>query len=291
MLAAVPEAVAVLDLGERRLAPGRAARGRARRLAERGLGAVLAARPRTPGVTWATWASGPPGPTRPAWRPRASPPPRVLRDLDGAGQDAAAVRRFLDDAARRAGEAGSGVVLAGSGPRPWRRSRAGPGGGARAAWSWRPSRRFWARRRGRHGHRPVTNWVANRWDASGAEPDLDAFLRLLLPEPARPGLLERLRGRGPIPAGPDFDRVLPPPPALLGNPAALADWRLAHWGTARPPLAPAVAREPGRVCLAFATAWSHPSGVVAALASGCRPASWSRAPTSSKATSTPGASA
>lgn len=61
--------------------------------------------------------------------------------------------------------------------------------------------------------------------------------------------------------------MLPPPPDLLADPRAPADWRLDRWGTAHPPLAQSFERAPGRACLAFATAWSHPAGVVAALAS------------------------
>ncbi len=118
----------------------------------------------------------------------------------------------------------------------------------------------------------MTNWVANRWDVAGAEADLDAFQRLLLPEPARPGLLDRFGGRPADPPAPDFDRVLPPPPGLGAEPGALADWRLAHWGTARPPLLQGFERAPGRARLAFATAWSHPAGVAAALASRLPPA-------------------
>ncbi len=98
MLAALPEAVAVLDLGEAGLEPGRATAGPALgRLADKGLGAVLAAE--TLGGAARVTAAG-------------VPAAALLRDVDGAGQDASAVRRFLDDAARRAGGAEAGVVLA-----------------------------------------------------------------------------------------------------------------------------------------------------------------------------------
>jgi polysaccharide deacetylase 2 family uncharacterized protein YibQ len=93
MLKALPEAVAVLELGE----AGPAAVPALGRLAEEGLGAVLPAG--TQGTAERTAAAG-------------VPAAALLRDLDGAGQDAGAVRRFLDDAARRAGLAGEGVVLA-----------------------------------------------------------------------------------------------------------------------------------------------------------------------------------
>jgi polysaccharide deacetylase 2 family uncharacterized protein YibQ len=94
----LPEAVAVLDLGEAGLEAGSATAGPALGwLAREGLGAVL-----------------PAGALGTAERAAAAgvPAAAVLRDLDGGGQDAGAVRRFLDDAARRAGQAGEGVVLA-----------------------------------------------------------------------------------------------------------------------------------------------------------------------------------
>ena len=97
-LARLPETVAVLDLGEGGLA-GRdataqmsmsvvAREGRGVILGDDGLGAGLALAGRA-GV----------------------PAAELLRDLDGDGQDGAAIRRGLDDAVRRAGQEGRAVVL------------------------------------------------------------------------------------------------------------------------------------------------------------------------------------
>ncbi|NAZ36387.1 divergent polysaccharide deacetylase family protein [Rubellimicrobium sp. CFH 75288] len=99
MLATLPEAVAVLDLGGGGLAQsGGAGSVALDRLAERGLGLVLAPAG-LGGAERAAEAAGVPATT-------------ILRDLDANGQDDRVIRRFLDDSARRAGLDGSAVVLA-----------------------------------------------------------------------------------------------------------------------------------------------------------------------------------
>lgn len=98
-LDAVPEAVAVLDLGDGGLR-GRdsTAQMALSRLSRAGLGAVLVDGGFGGGVE-AAEAAG-------------VPAAEILRDLDGAGQDTAAILRQLDDAVRRAGQEGEAVVLA-----------------------------------------------------------------------------------------------------------------------------------------------------------------------------------
>jgi hypothetical protein len=97
-LDALPEAVAVLDPGEGGLHDRNATAAMAlSRLAAQGLGAVLPSQ----GLGGAEQAQA-----------LGVPAAEFLRDLDGDGQDAGAIRRQLDDAARRAGQEG-GVVLLG----------------------------------------------------------------------------------------------------------------------------------------------------------------------------------
>lgn len=98
ILAAIPEAVAVLDLGAGRL-QGESAAGDAALavLARGGQGAVMLPRGLDSGLRAAA-SAGVPAAT-------------ILRDLDGAGGEAQALR-LLDDAARRAGQEGRAVVLA-----------------------------------------------------------------------------------------------------------------------------------------------------------------------------------
>jgi polysaccharide deacetylase 2 family uncharacterized protein YibQ len=98
-LATLPEAVAVLDLG----AGGLRGRDETARMAlsllsRNGLGAVL--------------VEGGFGGGAQAAEEAGVPAAEILRDLDGAGQDATAIRRQLDDAARRAGQDGEAAVLA-----------------------------------------------------------------------------------------------------------------------------------------------------------------------------------
>jgi hypothetical protein len=96
-LATLPEAVAVLDLGEGGLRDrDEVARMALDRLARDGRGAVLAAQ----GLGGAEQAQA-----------AGVPAAELLRDLDGAGQDAASIARQLDDAARRAGQSGEAVLL------------------------------------------------------------------------------------------------------------------------------------------------------------------------------------
>jgi polysaccharide deacetylase 2 family uncharacterized protein YibQ len=99
ILATLPEAVAVLDLGAGGLGSGSAAAPQALgRLARDGRGAVLA----EAGLGTALRAAAQAG----------VPAAALMRDLDGAGQDGRVIRRFLDDAARRAGQEGNVVLLA-----------------------------------------------------------------------------------------------------------------------------------------------------------------------------------
>lgn len=94
----LPEAVAVLDLGEGGLRGRDATAAMAlSRLARDGLGAVL--------------AEGGLGRGAEAAEAAGVPAAEILRDLDGAGQDEAAIRRALDDAVRRAAQEGEAVVL------------------------------------------------------------------------------------------------------------------------------------------------------------------------------------
>lgn len=122
----------------------------------------------------------------------------------------------------------------------------------------------------------MTNYVSNRWDVEGPEADLDAFEALVLTPEAAPaprlGLVARLglRRQAPatrLPRGPDFDRIAPPPAVVAADPRALSEWRVEAWGTSRTAEAQSYARSPGRARLEFATAWAHPAGLVAALAS------------------------
>ncbi len=102
-LDALPEAVAVLDLGEAGLGNRDATAQMAlARLAREGLGAVLIEGGVGGGVAVAEAAG--------------VPAVGILRDLDGAGQDTAAILRQLDDAVRRAGQEGEAVLLARASP-------------------------------------------------------------------------------------------------------------------------------------------------------------------------------
>jgi polysaccharide deacetylase 2 family uncharacterized protein YibQ len=98
-LDAVPEAVAVLDLGDGGLQSRDAtAQMSLSRLARSGLGAILVDGGFGSGVD-AAEAAG-------------VPAAEVLRDLDVTGQDTATILRQLDDAVRRAGQEGEAAVLA-----------------------------------------------------------------------------------------------------------------------------------------------------------------------------------
>jgi hypothetical protein len=98
-LDAVPEAVAVLDLGDGGLRSRDATAQMAlSRLARSGLGAVLLEGGFGGGVDAAETAG--------------VPAAEVLRNLDAEGQDTATILRQLDDAVRRAGQEGEAAVLA-----------------------------------------------------------------------------------------------------------------------------------------------------------------------------------
>lgn len=99
IFATLPEAVAVLDLGEGGLEAGSAAAPAALgRLARDGRGAVLAEEGLGTALRRAAQAG--------------VPAVALRRDLDGEGQDARVIRRFLDDAAWRAAREGPVVLLA-----------------------------------------------------------------------------------------------------------------------------------------------------------------------------------
>lgn len=97
--ATLPETVALIDLGAGGLQGDRGLTERALRiLAETGRGFVSASGGLDPGLRLAGEAG--------------VPAVEVLRDLDGAGQDAATIRRFMDNAAFRARQDGEAVVIA-----------------------------------------------------------------------------------------------------------------------------------------------------------------------------------
>jgi polysaccharide deacetylase 2 family uncharacterized protein YibQ len=97
-LARLPATVAVLDLGEGGLAGRDAAAQMAMSVvASEGRGVVLGADRMGAGLALAGRSGV-----------QAA---ELLRDLDGEGQDGAAIRRGLDDAVRRAGQEGEAVVL------------------------------------------------------------------------------------------------------------------------------------------------------------------------------------
>jgi polysaccharide deacetylase 2 family uncharacterized protein YibQ len=97
-LGRLPETVAVLDLGEGGLAGRDATAQMAMSLVgQEGRGLLLGADRLGAGLALA--------------EREGIAAAEVLRDLDGEGQDGAAIRRGLDDAVRRAGQEGQAVVL------------------------------------------------------------------------------------------------------------------------------------------------------------------------------------